>query len=86
MPTYAGLAESGELAIYREDDAAIMSGGKPFETVEANRTPGGGVQLELPPSARGTSPRSGDSPTRVVDSLVEVVHRWERRRQDSDSD
>jgi phage replication-related protein YjqB (UPF0714/DUF867 family) len=42
-----------------------------------NRPPAGGVQLELPPSARGTSPNSDHNPPLVVDALVAAVRRWE---------
>ncbi len=49
-----------------------------------NRPAAGGVQVELPPSARGTSSRPpdpawgpGGAPARVADALVEVVQRWE---------
>ena len=48
-----------------------------------NRPPAGGVQVELPPSARGTSPRRpdpawgpGGAPKRVVDALVATVRQW----------
>jgi phage replication-related protein YjqB (UPF0714/DUF867 family) len=42
-----------------------------------NRPPGGGVQLELPPSARGTSPGSHDAPALVVNALVAGIREWE---------
>jgi phage replication-related protein YjqB (UPF0714/DUF867 family) len=49
-----------------------------------NRAAGGGVQVELPPSARGTSSRPpdpawgpGGAPARVEDALVELVQSWE---------
>jgi len=49
-----------------------------------NRPPAGGVQLELPPSARGTSRRRpdpawgpGGALARVVDGLADAVHAWE---------
>lgn len=49
-----------------------------------NRPLAGGVQLELPPSARGTSPRPpdpawgpGGAPARVADALVAAVRQWE---------
>jgi phage replication-related protein YjqB (UPF0714/DUF867 family) len=42
-----------------------------------NRPPAGGVQLELPPSARGTSPNSDGNPPIVVDALVAAVREWE---------
>ena len=48
-----------------------------------NRPPAGGVQLELPPSARGTTLRApdpawgaGGAPARVVDALVAAVREW----------
>ncbi len=48
-----------------------------------NRPAAGGVQLELPPSARGTSLRDpdpawgvGGAPARVVDALVVTVQEW----------
>ncbi len=48
-----------------------------------NRPPAGGVQLELPPTARGTTRRPpdpawgpGGAPARVVDALVAAVHEW----------
>ena len=48
-----------------------------------NRTAAGGVQLELPPSARGTSRRRpdptwgpGGAPARVVDALVDAIREW----------
>jgi phage replication-related protein YjqB (UPF0714/DUF867 family) len=48
-----------------------------------NRTAAGGVQLELPPSARGTSRRRpdpawgpGGAPARVVEALVDAVREW----------
>lgn len=48
-----------------------------------NRPPSGGVQLELPPTARGTTRRPpdpawgpGGAPARVVDALVAVVEEW----------
>ncbi len=48
-----------------------------------NRPPEGGVQLELPPSARGTSTRRpdpawgpGGAPARVVEALVATVRAW----------
>jgi phage replication-related protein YjqB (UPF0714/DUF867 family) len=42
-----------------------------------NRPPAGGVQLELPPSARGTSPNSDGNPPLVVDALAAAVRAWE---------
>ncbi len=49
-----------------------------------NRPARGGVQLELPPAARGTTFRApdpawgrGGAPARVVDALVATVLRWE---------
>jgi phage replication-related protein YjqB (UPF0714/DUF867 family) len=42
-----------------------------------NRPPGGGVQIELPPSARGTSPGSDGAPVLVVDALIASVREWE---------
>jgi phage replication-related protein YjqB (UPF0714/DUF867 family) len=42
-----------------------------------NRPPAGGVQVELPPSARGTSPGSDGNPPLVVDALVAAVRAWE---------
>ena len=47
-----------------------------------NRPPGGGVQLELPPSARGTSPNSDHNPPLVVDALVAAVRQWEFTERD----
>jgi phage replication-related protein YjqB (UPF0714/DUF867 family) len=51
-----------------------------------NRPPAGGVQLELPPSARGTTSRPpdpawgpGGAPARVVDALVDTVREWTAR-------
>jgi phage replication-related protein YjqB (UPF0714/DUF867 family) len=48
-----------------------------------NRPPAGGVQLELPPAARGTSLRApdpawgeGGAPARVVEALVAAVRTW----------
>jgi phage replication-related protein YjqB (UPF0714/DUF867 family) len=48
-----------------------------------NRPPAGGVQVELPPSARGTSLRApdpawgeGGAPARVIDALVAAVRVW----------
>jgi phage replication-related protein YjqB (UPF0714/DUF867 family) len=48
-----------------------------------NRPRAGGVQVELPPSARGTSSRRpdpawgpGGGPARVVDALVATVRQW----------
>ena len=50
-----------------------------------NRPARGGVQLELPPAARGTTFRPpdpawgpGGAPARVVDALVATVRQWER--------
>jgi phage replication-related protein YjqB (UPF0714/DUF867 family) len=50
-----------------------------------NRPPAGGVQLELPPSARGTTSRPpdpawgpGGAPARVVDALVAAIRKWDR--------
>ena len=42
-----------------------------------NRPPAGGVQVELPPSARGTSPGSDSNPPLVVEALVAAVRAWE---------
>jgi phage replication-related protein YjqB (UPF0714/DUF867 family) len=42
-----------------------------------NRPAAGGVQVELPPSARGTSPGSDSNPPRVVEALVAAVRAWE---------
>jgi phage replication-related protein YjqB (UPF0714/DUF867 family) len=42
-----------------------------------NRPAAGGVQLELPPSARGTSPGSDHVPALMVDALVATVRAWE---------
>jgi phage replication-related protein YjqB (UPF0714/DUF867 family) len=49
-----------------------------------NRPAAGGVQLELPPSARGTSLRRpdpawgrGGAPEQVVEALVAVVREWD---------
>ena len=42
-----------------------------------NRPPAGGVQLELPPSARGTSPGSAGVPALMVDALVATVRAWD---------
>jgi phage replication-related protein YjqB (UPF0714/DUF867 family) len=42
-----------------------------------NRPPAGGVQIELPPSARGTSPGSDGAPALIVDALVAAIHDWE---------
>jgi phage replication-related protein YjqB (UPF0714/DUF867 family) len=42
-----------------------------------NRPLDGGVQLELPPSARGTSPGSDRNPPLVVEALVAAVREWE---------
>jgi phage replication-related protein YjqB (UPF0714/DUF867 family) len=44
-----------------------------------NRLPNGGVQLELPPSALGTSPHSDHNPALVVEALVAAVREWEPR-------
>jgi phage replication-related protein YjqB (UPF0714/DUF867 family) len=48
-----------------------------------NRPPQGGVQLELPPQARGTTRRPpdpawgpGGAPARIVDALVAAVQEW----------
>jgi phage replication-related protein YjqB (UPF0714/DUF867 family) len=41
-----------------------------------NRPPTGGVQLELPPSARGTSPGSDHNPPLVVAAIVAAVEDW----------
>jgi phage replication-related protein YjqB (UPF0714/DUF867 family) len=46
-----------------------------------NKPPGGGVQLELPPSARGTSPGSDGAPALVVDALVAGIRDWESPEQ-----
>jgi phage replication-related protein YjqB (UPF0714/DUF867 family) len=45
-----------------------------------NRPPAGGVQVELPPSARGTSPGSDSNPRLVVEALVSAVRAWEAAR------
>jgi phage replication-related protein YjqB (UPF0714/DUF867 family) len=42
-----------------------------------NRPAQGGVQVELPPSARGTSPGSARRPSLVVDALVATIDAWE---------
>ncbi len=52
-----------------------LRGLHPFNPV--NRPPDGGVQLELPPSARGTSPGSAHNPPLVVDALVAAVREWQ---------
>jgi phage replication-related protein YjqB (UPF0714/DUF867 family) len=44
-----------------------------------NRPVAGGVQLELPPSARGTSPGSDGARSLVVQALVAAIRNWESR-------
>jgi phage replication-related protein YjqB (UPF0714/DUF867 family) len=51
-----------------------------------NRPPAGGVQLELPPSARGTTSRPpdpawgpGGAPARIVDALVAAIGKREQQ-------
>jgi phage replication-related protein YjqB (UPF0714/DUF867 family) len=48
-----------------------------------NRPPAGGVQLELPPTARGTTRRPpdpawgpGGAPARIADALAAAVEEW----------
>jgi phage replication-related protein YjqB (UPF0714/DUF867 family) len=55
-----------------------------------NRPPSGGVQLELPPQARGTTRRPpdpgwgpGGAPARIVDALVAAVKQWSGARRPS---
>jgi phage replication-related protein YjqB (UPF0714/DUF867 family) len=50
-----------------------------------NRPPDGGVQLELPPSARGTSPGSDRNRGLVVEALVAAVREWEPRQSPAPS-
>jgi phage replication-related protein YjqB (UPF0714/DUF867 family) len=52
-----------------------------------NRPPAGGVQLELPPTARGTTRRPpdpawgpGGAPARIADALVAAVAEWSAGR------
>jgi phage replication-related protein YjqB (UPF0714/DUF867 family) len=46
-------------------------------TNPVNRPRAGGVQLELPPSARGTSPGSDGAPALVADALAAAVRQWD---------
>jgi phage replication-related protein YjqB (UPF0714/DUF867 family) len=66
-----GFAVVSDLAVI----PAELRGVHPLNPV--NRPPGGGVQLELPPSARGTSPGSDGAPALVVDALVAGIREWE---------
>jgi phage replication-related protein YjqB (UPF0714/DUF867 family) len=66
-----GFAVVSDLALI----PAELRGVHPANPV--NRPPGGGVQLELPPSARGTSPGSDGAPALVVDGLVAGIREWE---------
>lgn len=65
-----------------DDMPADLRGLHPDNPV--NRPRFAGVQLELPPSARGTTPRPpdpawgpGGAPARVVDALVAAVRDWQ---------
>ena len=57
-----------------------------------NRPPSGGVQLELPPPARGTTRRPpdpewgpGGAPARIVDALVAAVEEWAEASRESEA-
>jgi hypothetical protein len=67
----AGFAVISDVALI----PAELRGLHPANPV--NRPPAGGAQLELPPSARGTSPGSDRNPPLVVDALVAAVRAWE---------
>jgi phage replication-related protein YjqB (UPF0714/DUF867 family) len=66
-----GFAVVSDLALI----PAELRGVHPANPV--NRPPGGGVQLELPPSARGTSPGPDGALALVVDALVAGIREWE---------
>jgi phage replication-related protein YjqB (UPF0714/DUF867 family) len=77
----AGHLNGFEIVADLDEIPADLRGLHPDNPV--NRPRNGGVQLELPPSARGTSLRPpdpgwgpGGAPARVVDALVTAVQNW----------
>jgi phage replication-related protein YjqB (UPF0714/DUF867 family) len=76
-----GRVHGFEMVTDLEDIPTELRGLHPDNPV--NRPPAGGVQVELPPSARGTTPLPSDpswgpggAPARVVDALTHVVRSW----------
>jgi phage replication-related protein YjqB (UPF0714/DUF867 family) len=78
----AGHVSGFDIVADLDDIPADLRGLHPDNPV--NRPRFAGVQLELPPSARGTTLRPpdpewgpGGAPARVVDALAAAVQRWE---------